>query len=202
MIWYLSVTEIIVLSIPLIQIDIENDVRSGDVVYQLLKPINYLWLKIAESVGAFLFRFGILILIAIPFCAYLSGVIPPLSVLCSAYVMAALAGIVFILFQTTIGLLAFKLQDTTPIFWLWQRSSFLLGGLVIPLDFYPSILKVFAYLTPFASLLFAPARLVLEFSVENLLIAFAGLLFWAIVAILLAERLYVRMLKALKVNGG
>ncbi len=202
MIWYLSVTELIVLSIPLIQVDIENDIRSGDVVYQLLKPISYLWLKISECIGAFIFRFTVLMLIAIPFCAYLSGFIPPLHVLCAVYLIAGVSGLVFILFHTTIGLLSFKLQDSSPIFWVWQRCSFLLGGLIIPLDFYPSYLKTISYFLPFASLLYGPARLIMKFNVENFLIALSGLLLWGVIALFLANGLYLRMLKSLKVNGG
>lgn len=202
MIWYLSVTELIVLSIPLIQVDIENDIRSGDIVYQLLKPINYLWLKISDCIGAFLFRFTVLMLIAIPFCAYLSDFIPPLHILFAVYLIAGMAGLVFILFHTTIGLLAFKLQDSTPIFWVWQRCSFLFGGLVIPLDFYPSYLKTASYFLPFASLLYGPARLIFEFNAENFLIVLGGLLFWGLIALFLASGLYIRMLKSLKVNGG
>lgn len=202
MIWYLSVTELIVLSVPLIQVDIENDIRSGDVVYQLLKPMNYLWLKISEYIGSFLFRFAALMLIAIPFCAYLSGFIPSFFILFATYLTAAIAGLIFILFQTTIGLLAFKLQDSTPIFWVWQRSSFLFGGLVIPLDFYPSCLKITAYFLPFASLLYGPGRLILSFNVENIFIVLGGLLFWGSFALFLANWIYIRMLKALKVNGG
>lgn len=202
MIWYLSVTELIVLSIPLIQVDIENDIRSGDVVYQLLKPINYLWLKISDSIGAFLFRFIVLLLIAIPFCTYLSNFIPPIHILFASYFSAGVAGIVFILFHTTIGLLAFKLQDSTPIFWVWQRCSFLFGGLVIPLDFYPVYLKAASYFLPFASLLYGPARLVIECTFQIFLFVLGGLLFWGIIALFLANRLYIHMLKALKVNGG
>jgi ABC-2 type transport system permease protein len=202
MIWYLSVTELIVLSIPLIQVDIENDIRSGDIIYQLLKPINYLGLKIFECIGAFLFRFIVLTLISIPFCTFLSGYTPPLSLLCSVYLIAGVSGLVFILFHMTIGLLAFKLQDSSPLFWVWQRCSFLLGGLVIPLDFYPTFLRKIAFFSPFASLLYAPARLIIELNVEKVLFVLAGLLFWGSIALFLASWLYSRMLKSLKVNGG
>ncbi len=202
MIWYLSATELIVLSVPLVQVDIEHDIRSGDVAYQLLKPINYLWLKISDCVGAFLFRFIVLMLVAIPLCAYLSGFIPPLPNLFATYLTAGMAGLVLILFHTTIGLLAFKLQDSTPVFWVWQRCSFLFGGLIIPLDFYPSYLKTASYFLPFASLLYGPAHLIFSFNSNNFLIILSGLLFWGIFALFLANWLYVRMLKALKINGG
>ena len=199
MIWYLSVTELIVLSIPLIQIDIEHDIRSGDIAYQLLKPISYFWLKIFECIGAFFFRFLVLMLVSISFCTYLSGYIPSLSQLCIVYFMAGLAGLVFILFHTIIGLLAFKLQDSSPIFSVWQRCSFLFGGLLIPLDFYPYYLKIVSYFLPFASLLYAPARLVIEFNAENFFVAMSGLLFWGIVALFLGNSLFVKLLKSVKI---
>jgi ABC-2 type transport system permease protein len=202
MVWYLSVTELIVLSIPLVQVDIEDDIRSGDIVYQVLKPISYLWLKISDSIGAFLFRFTLLMGIAIPFCTYLSGFTPSFFILASAYLAAFFAGLVFILFHTSIGLLAFRLQDSTSIFWVWQRCSFLFGGLVIPLEFYPSYLKAASYFLPFASLLYGPARLVLEFNIENVLVTLGGLIFWGGAGLFLSKRLYVLMLRSLKINGG
>ncbi len=202
MIWYLSVTELIILSVPLIQVDIENDIRSGDVAYLLLKPISYLGIKISESIGAFLFRFIVLLFISIPFCTYLSGFTPQTFTLCVTYLLASLAGIVFIFFQAVIGLLAFKLQDAGPVFWIWQRCSFLFGGLLIPLDFYPSYLKTAAYFLPFASLLYAPAHIIFELNPINVLITVAGLLFWGAFAVILGLRLYTQMLKSLRINGG
>ncbi len=202
MIWYLSVTELIILASPSIQVEIENDIRSGDIVYQLLKPVNYLGIKISESLGSFFFRFAGLLLISVPFCIYISSYIPSPHILFVTYLSAALAGVVFLLFHMIIGLLAFKLQDSSPIYWVWQRSSFLFGGLLIPLDFYPGYLKTAAHFLPFASLLYSPAHLIMEFSPMNFLLTIAGLLFWGCVAFLLMLKLYTKMLKSLKVNGG
>jgi len=41
LIWYLAVTEWIALSIPPLHTEIEADIRSGNVVYQLTRPISY-----------------------------------------------------------------------------------------------------------------------------------------------------------------
>lgn len=202
MVWYLMITELITLSIPLIQVDIENDIRSGDVVYQLLKPVNYLWLKISDSIGAFFFRFFTLMLIAIPFCTYLSGTFPSILFLTASLLTAVLAGLVFILFQTAIGLSAFKLQDSTPLFWIWQRSSFLFGGMLLPLDFYPWYLKSISFCLPFAALLYSPARLILDFNIEFFFIAIGGIFFWGFIAMILSRCLFFSLLKSLKINGG
>ena len=42
MVWYLAITEWVLLSAPLIQFQIEDDVRRGDVAYQLARPASYL----------------------------------------------------------------------------------------------------------------------------------------------------------------
>lgn len=202
MVWYLAITELIILSIPLVQVDIENDIRSGDVVYQLLKPVSYLWLKISDSVGAFLFRFLVLAAIAFPVCIALSGTLPSLMLLAASFFSALLAGFVFIFFHTAIGLTAFIFQDSSPIFWVWQRCSFLFGGMLLPLDFYPSYLQTIASVLPFASLLYKPANLLLHFSVGEFLFTVGAIVFWGASAVFLTYRLYERLMRSLKVNGG
>ena len=202
MLWYLQFTEIIILSIPAIQVDIENDIRSGDIVYHLLKPVTYLWLKIADAVGAFLFRFLILSIVGAPFCFYLSNYLPPLHTLFITSFLAALAGLVFILFHITIGLTAIRLEDSSPVYWIWQRSSFLFGGMLLPLSYYPWYLQYISYVLPFAALLYAPARLMLYFCLEDCLIALIGIVFWGCIAYLCATWLFRRLLYSLKVNGG
>ena len=59
-IWYLVVTEWIVLSQPTIWQDIEADVRSGDVAYQLSRPMSYAGARLAEAIGELLLRWVVL----------------------------------------------------------------------------------------------------------------------------------------------
>jgi len=202
MVWYLAVTELIMLSVPLVQVDIENDIRSGDVVYQLLKPVNYLFLKLADSLGALIFRFLVLAVITVPYCTYLSGFTPPPLLLAGTLLSALIAGIVFVIFHMMIGLTAFKLQDSTPIFWVWQRSGFLFGGMLLPLDYYPWYLKAFCAFLPFSALLYKPANLILHFSYLEYVSVLSGLLFWGAVGAICMNSLYLSMLKSLRVNGG
>src|SRR3954454_16639807 len=39
--WYLAATEWIVLSPPLIYVEVQDDVRRGDIVYALPRPVSY-----------------------------------------------------------------------------------------------------------------------------------------------------------------
>lgn len=202
MVWYMAVTEMIILSVPLVQVDIENDIRSGDVVYQLLKPVNYILLKLSDSLGALIFRFLVLSLITIPLSAYLSGMMPPLFELGLTLAAAFLASCVFVLYHIMIGLTAFKLQDSSPIFWIWHRSGFLFGGLLLPLEYYPLILQKISPFLPFAALMYKPAHLIMHFSFYEYATVLAGLLFWGAAGMVCMNALYQCMLKSLRVNGG
>src|SRR5207237_1814016 len=47
MVWYLLLTEAIVLSRPRLTRDVDQDVRTGDVAYQLIRPYDYVWYRLA-----------------------------------------------------------------------------------------------------------------------------------------------------------
>ena len=51
LVWYLAITEWIVLSLPLVHLTIEQDVKTGDIAYRLPRPISYLGFRLAESAG-------------------------------------------------------------------------------------------------------------------------------------------------------
>src|SRR5262245_5435413 len=54
LVWYLAVTEWILLSAPLVHLDIQEAIRRGDVVYQLGRPVSYVGAAFAEGVGLLL----------------------------------------------------------------------------------------------------------------------------------------------------
>ena len=202
-IWYIAITELIVLSNPLIYFDIECDIRSGNVVYYLTRPMHYITFRICENIGAYCYRFLFLGIGGILFCYLLNPKgMPSLSHLTVTYLMAFLAGIVLLICHTMIGLSAFKFQDCTPLFWLWQRSSFLLGGLLLPLDFYPSFLQKIAKWTPFEALLYGPESLIYHNSFEYLSLVFAKLCCWGAISLFCCYAYYHRAIKQLEVNGG
>ena len=48
LVWYLAATEWILLSAPPVHVDIEGEVRRGDVTYQLVRPLSYVTALIAQ----------------------------------------------------------------------------------------------------------------------------------------------------------
>lgn len=203
MIWYVYMTETIIISLPIIQFEIESDIRSGDVAYYLIKPINYLFFKISENLGIYHFRFLVLLIFGFVCCFFLAkGEIPNPSNLLLSISMSYLAGIVLVIFQASIGILAFKLQDCSSLFWIWQRCSFLFGGLLMPLEFYPKFMQKIALFLPFSTLISSPASLMFEVNFQKCVFLFFRLLFWLFVGLITSWSLYKRALKSVKINGG
>lgn len=201
LIWYLTATELIIISIPLIQFEIENDVRSGDFIYLLTKPVHYMGLRITEGIGVLLFRLSFLVPLGVIYAYFLSGGwTPTWTQFLLGFFLIFLACLGFLISHASLGVLAFSLEDTSPLFWIWQRSSFLFGGLIIPIDFYPEWLQKFACWTPFWALLYAPSRYLIggRSFFETLL----PILFWMSCALVILVFLYRRELKGVTVHGG
>ncbi|HEX5138617.1 MAG TPA: hypothetical protein VFY93_16715 [Planctomycetota bacterium] len=200
-VWYIALTEWIVLSMPLLSVDIEEDVRRGDVAYAIARPVSYLHVKIAEGLGNGLVRLLILGGLGGLAAWLLTGTPPPRGLLLSLP-LGTLAFSILVLSQAAIGLSAFWIGDTAPLFWIWQKLLFVLGGLMFPIDVYPQWLQRAAYATPFAPLLHGWARLMFDPDPALAARTAALLLFWGAALAVFVAWLYRRALAIMDVNGG
>lgn len=200
-VWYVALTEWVVLAMPLLSVEIEEDVRRGDIAYRIARPVSYLWTKVAEGLGNGLVRLAMIGGCGGVAAWLLTGTPPPRGVLLSLP-LATLSFFLLVLWQAALGLTAFWIGDTQPLFWVWQKLLFLLGGLLFPLDVYPEWLQRAAYFTPFAPLLHGWARLALD--PDPALAAETGLLLagWGVALVVFLAWLYRRALVVLDVNGG
>jgi ABC-2 type transport system permease protein len=187
-VWYLAVTEWIVLSQPSIHLEIEAEVRNGDVAYQLSRPLSHVGAKLSAALGEMGLRLLVLGAAGFGFARWFSGEWPSPDGLAGALVAGALAGVVMLLAHTAIGLCAFWMHDVTAVYLVWQKLSFVLGGLMLPIGIYPHWLRALAEHTPFAALLYGPGQLVVggTQSVARLLLTLAawGAVFLAVVVLL------------------
>jgi ABC-2 type transport system permease protein len=202
LVWYLAVTEWIVLGVPAIHLDIENDVRRGDVIYRMARPISYLGSLLAEGAGRLSVRLPRLALLGLAFAWLFAGRGPDFS-LALLYVipLGIAAAFVLMTIYVLIGLLAFWLGETAPVYWVCQKLLFVLGGLMLPLDIYPAKVLTVAKLTPFPSLLYGPASLMLGGPQRPLAIA-ASLALWSVVLIGFAALLVRGARRKLELYGG
>ena len=203
LLWYLALTEWILLSVPSLHLEIEADVRSGEIAYRLARPVSYLSATLARGLGELAARLLALGAAGGLLAWALAGGLPAdlRGVLC-ALPIGALAAAALLAFHAVIGLGAFWLQDCSPLYWVWQKLAFVLGGLLLPLDIYPEWLRLLASASPFAALIYAPASLALDFDAARALQVAAVALFWTLVCAALLAALYRRALRVLDLNGG
>lgn len=201
-VWYLAMTEWVLMSAPHIHFRIEDDVRRGDVAYQIVRPASYLGAHFAEGVGALVARAPVLLAGAFV-GAWMFGGAPahPLSIV-RAIAFGCVASLVLMGYNVALGLTAFWLGDIAPVYWIWQKLTFVLGGLLLPLTLYPDLVIRVARLTPFSAILAGPASFVLDrplFGAGVLVLALVG---WGGVAALVAVMTFGTIARRLQLNGG
>lgn len=179
LIWYLAVTEWCVMSVPQVYLAIEADVRSGDIASRLVRPVSYLGAQLAEALG----EAGLRLLVLGPTGAALAWALTggwphdPRGLLL-ALPLGVLATVLAVLSTAAIGLSAFWIVDTSPIYWIWQKLAFVLGGLLLPLELYPDWLRALARCSPFPAMVWGPGRMAFGFAPAQALETLLELLLW------------------------
>jgi viologen exporter family transport system permease protein len=202
LVWYLAATEWILLSAPPIHLEIQEAIRRGDVAYRLGHPVSYVVAEFATGLGLLAVRAPLLGLTAC-ICAFaFSGWIPPLSALLIVAPFGLAASALMTALHLSIGLLAFWLDDVSPVFWVWQKLVFVLGGLMLPLELYPRFVQRAAGFTPFPALLAGPASLVLGDHLVTPLALARSLAIWSAVTAVAVSWVFRRATTRLTVNGG
>ena len=158
LVWYLAITEWIVMSAPPIHLEIQEAIRRGDVVCQLGRPVSYyVGAAFAEGLGILLVRAPVLFVTGCACAFAFTRTLPPPMALASAAGLGFCAAALITALCLGIGLLAFWLGEVAPVWWVFQKALFVFGGLMMPLALYPDVIQRIAAATPFPAALAGPA---------------------------------------------
>lgn len=165
MIWYLCITEIIAFGAnPRATGGVVQDVKNGNIAYQLLRPYNYVGYKYAESMGpvavnTLLFAAAGSVL---GFCIVgpIAG-FRPWTLLPGALSMILGTSLLFFI-QMAIGLTAFFIEDPSGIGLVVGKAISMLGTF-LPIEFLPAGIRQLVQNLPFSYVTWAPARLMVGF---------------------------------------
>jgi ABC-2 type transport system permease protein len=200
--WYLMLAETIELSRPRISSIIADAVKDGSIAYVLNKPYNFLLYQFSTSMGETIFRaimnavFGsIMVWVLIGPPPHLIGFLAAVPAILGAWILNFLISVI-------IGLAAFVTEDVNAFQWIFQKLSFILGGLLIPLDFYPPWLLSIARMLPFSAMVYGPARLFVSPSLPALANTLFIQLIWILIIGLLTVFAYRKGASILSLNGG
>lgn len=160
MLWYLAMTEAITLSAPRVAAEVDQDVRTGALAVQLIRPLSYPLARLWTTLGERVVRFGlntvvgalIVLVLVGPIHFSLGGLLLFVLALPLAFTLDFLA-------QFLVGLAAFWLEDTSGLVLIYSRITMILGGMLIPLELFPQSLQPILRALPFASMIYGPARM-------------------------------------------
>ena len=203
MVWYLAMTETIALSSSRIFVEISEAVKAGDLAYTLARPLNYPFFQVANSLGNSAPRVLLNMLTAAAVVGLgmqrFAGSVPGLV---AFLIMAALALLLDALIAVLIGLLAFWIEEVNPVYWIYQKLLFTLGGLFLPLEMFPQWLQRAARWLPFQFITYAPARAFVGFELAHVLPAIAGQAIYIAVLTAIVAWVWRRARQRLVLHGG
>lgn len=202
MLWYLATTEWILLSTPHLHVEIQQEVRSGDFAVRASRPISYLGATLAKGLGSLLVRAATLGPVACVAAFLFSGTLPEPFALAKASLLGFLGSALLTCFHLLLGVFAFWLNDVSPLYWVWQKALFVLGGLTLPLGLYPSWLQFAAQLTPFPWALGFPAGLLLGHPTVDAAWILLQLFGWATFTLMFVAWLFRRARASVSLQGG
>jgi ABC-2 type transport system permease protein len=202
--WYFVWAELIELSKARVSTAIQDEVRDGSLAYTLGRPYNYLLYHFFSGLGSV----GIRMVFVLTFGAAVAWIeVGPLAtfrpeVMPGVLLITALALVLDYCLMAGIGLLAFFFEDTAAFRLIYQKINFVLGGLLLPLDFLPDAIQSVARLLPFNLVLYAPSKLFVAWNWEQFAQMLGLQLVWiAIIAGLLAL-LFRYGARRVSINGG
>jgi len=204
MIWYLIITETITLSRSNVFNEVSEDVKKGNIAYLLNKPYNYIFYNFSNSLGEIMIKLisnlGIGVIIGILYV----GPLKQFNILHIPLIMISILLGVFINFFVYIilALSSFWIEENTAFMWIYSKLVFTLGGMLIPLEMFPYGLKQIAKYLPFAYVTYAPAKLVVDFSLMNYLYTILFQIIYLSTFIAISIFVYRKGVRVLNVNGG
>jgi ABC-2 type transport system permease protein len=200
--WYLLLAETLELGRARLARLISEQVKDGSIAYLLNKPYNFLLYQLSSGLGESLPRMVMLFVLGGALVWVLAG--PPPDLVNWPIALVALAGAWLLHFcvNALIGLSAFAVEEVAPFEWIYQKLVFILGGMLIPLDFYPAWLQTIAKSLPFAYMMYGPARLFVRPDLQLFILIIAGQLLWLVVLGGILALVFSRGMKRLAINGG
>ena len=198
--WYIITSESATVAIHARLIaDIGDDIGSGAIAVELLRPATVLGLRVAAEVGRTLPKLAVLWVAGGLLATIVAGAPPrPVALLLAApsLVLAVVANLIA---QHAVAAAAFWLRDAGSAWFLYLKAVFITGGMIIPLELLPNGLQRFSLFLPFRAMAYAPARLAAGYIEPELLLQQVA---WIAVLSVLAVAVFSAGERRLQVVGG
>ncbi len=188
-----------------VDMDIAEDVRQGDITRHLLRPIDHQVMHLAEAFGESAFR---LVALTVP-SALLVYLVFPVAAPDDVGAAAAFALSLLFSFATffelsyVVGLSAAFTKQAAGLRRLKRAAVELLGGLLIPLSFFPAWAQPVLNWLPFRMIADVPLNLYLgKYAGQEALLLLASQAAWVLALYGIGRLLWSAAVKRLTIQGG
>ena len=205
MIWYVIITELLWSSISGRQLSTKicNDVRSGNIAYNLNKPYNYIEYYLFNHLGSTIVRFILIGLLGIILGLLFLHSFPVISFfqLLGILLTCIFASIINILLIISIGLISFFIEDANPFYWVYSKLILIIGT-IFPVEFFPNILQPIIKFSPIYVVSYGPAKLFVDFQINTFITIIIFQIVYIVISLLICHFIYKKGVRKLNVNGG
>ena len=196
MIWYVIITEILwcALGGRKLSKKISEDVKSGNITYNINKPYNYVEYSLFNHLG--------LTTIKIVLLTFL-GSFPSLNILqvLAVILTSILATIISTLLIIFLALISFFIEDASPFFWIYSKVILVLGT-VFPIEYFPKVMQPIMKLSPVYVVSYGPAKLFVNFNNLEFIKIIIAQAIYLIFGFIICHLIYRKGVRKLNVNGG
>ena len=205
MIWYVIVTEILWMSLGgrVLNKKICNDVRSGNITYNIIKPYNYVEYVLSSHLGITVLKYILVTILGMILGFLFLGAFPNITLLgiLGVLISCIFSLVISILIITGLGLFSFYIEDASPLYWVYSKFILIIGT-IFPVEFFPQMLQPIIKYSPVYAVTAAPAKLFVDFNLNTFLETILIQGFYLIICAGITHYIYKKGVKKLNVNGG
>jgi len=201
--WYMLLTESIVTSGSTVIKEVNADIQSGGIAYQLNKPYSYIGYYLSKSISYKALGCLITFIIGSVLVYFLVGKIDIDILTIPLVILTVILALILDFFMLLcIALVAFWFEDTTALRWIYDKILFTIGGMLVPLEIFPDWLEKTSSVLPFSFAVYQPAKLFVQFSMERFVQVAAIQIAYISIFVVIAILIYKKGIGRVNVNGG
>jgi len=205
MIWYVLIAETLWFGTrnKILTREISQDIKSGNIAYNINKPYNYVFYIISKHLSEITMKSILFSVVGIIIGIVFVGPIQGLKLINIPFMLLiVLLGILInSIIRIAISIISFWIEDSTPFHWVYDKLILVLGTL-FPVEMFPAVFRPIIKCTPIFVVTYGPARLIINFTFSNFINILIAQITYLVIAILIVLILYERGVKKLNVNGG
>ena len=180
-------------------------IRSGDIVFQITRPMYYGHILLFQFVGQAVTK---LVTTSLPMfvvaCLLFRPTLPSsASVWLSFGVSLGLGFLTAFYLDYILSLIGFWTTELGGLFWAKGSIISILGGTYLPLWIYPPVLRQILAFLPFQGISYTPVAIFVgQIGLDQVARAFVVQIVWLVLLAAASRRLYASAMKKLAVQGG